>query len=229
MVFETRFPGPQWRKAHEHYAELCGLFTSGSLTDDELLELNTHLSDCESCAKLLHSYRAVARSPVSLLAPAAHAEAGPPQKPWAVENAKKQLLNRIEAEKAAYQRQLAPRRPSLSRTPLSRNPLSRNPFRTFIPLTSAAVLLVATMSAGFAYHLGQARGLRTAQQSRASTAADKQESTSLQALVRQRSALEGQLAARNREVERLKQELQLQMAAITESKLSQGKLQRDSK
>ena len=98
----------------------------------------------------------------------------------------------------------------------------------FKPLTAAAVVLVAALLAGFTYHLGRVRGQATLQSS-APAITQKSESNQLEALNHQRSVLEEQLAARSREVERLQQQLQLQMAAITEGKSVQEKFQRDSK
>src|SRR5215472_13169428 len=149
MAFEPKRPD----NAHEYYSELCALFTSGSLTDAELSELNAHVRDCQSCATLLSSYRAVARS-VSALAPAAE-ETALPQKPAWVENAKKRLLNSIEADRTVHSPQLV----------TQRAPASWNSFWMFRPLTAAAVVLLAALLAGFTYHLGRVRGQATLQSS----------------------------------------------------------------
>lgn len=215
MAFEPRFPAWKSRAEHEHYAELCALFTSGSLTDDELAELNAHLRVCQSCAQLLSSYRAVAKS-VPSLAPVSN-ETVAPEKPAWLENARKRLFNSIEAGRAAHQPQLVYQRPAAS----------RNSSFMFKPFALAAAVLLAAFLSGFAYHLGQVRGRQAALQS--PTTVEKSDSSQLAALGRQRSALEEQLAARSREVERLKQELQIQIAAISQSKSSQDKFERDSK
>ena len=153
MAFEPRFPEWKSRAEHEHYAELCALFTSGSLTDDELAELNAHLRVCQSCAQLLSSYRAVAKS-VSSLAPVSN-ETVAPEKPAWLENARKRLFNSIEAGRAAHQPQLVYQRPAAS----------RNSSFMFKPFALAAAVLLAGFLAGFAYHLGQVRGRQAALQS----------------------------------------------------------------
>ena len=216
MAFEPKPPEWQFHNAHEHYAELCALFTSGSLTDEELSELNEHVRTCQSCAGLLSSYRSVARS-VSALAPTAEV-AAPPQKPAWVENAKKRLLNSIEADRSVHQPQFVKQLP----------PTSQSPFRMFRLVAAAAVVLVVAVLAGFTYHLGRVRGQANAQSS-APAGNDKSELNQLEALNKQRSLLEEQLAVRSREVQRMQHELQLQMTAITESKSIQEKLQHDSK
>lgn len=217
MAFRLRLPEWKSRKEHEYYAELCALLTSGSLTYDELRELNAHLRVCKSCSRLLASYRAVSRS-VTTLAPATE-EPPLPQKPAWVENAWKRLLNSIEADRATLHPQLVYERPSMLWHRLKM-------FRT---LAATAVLLLAAVLAGFSYRLGQVRGRQAVQQSASPQGVQKPESADWEALSRQRSALEEQLAARSSEMTRLEHELQLQMAAIAEAKASQDKLERNNK
>lgn len=51
---------------HERYAEMCAVFTTGSLTEEELRELKEHLSQCESCRRLLSEYRQLVRHAIPL-------------------------------------------------------------------------------------------------------------------------------------------------------------------
>lgn len=214
MDFEAKTPEWQQHKEHEYYAQLCAICTSGSLTEDEQAELSAHLRNCQSCAQLLLSYRAVARSAASLLAPIDNIEPVAAQKPWSRENARKQLLNRIEADKAIHQPRLVPG-PSRSR---------RNTLLALTPLTVAAMLLISLLAAG-AYRLGEIRGQRFAQQSPIANAADAQNANRMEALAQQRAALEEKLTAQRAEVQRLEQELQRQAVTITESKTSTEQLE----
>ena len=99
MDFESKSPHSRKSKfaslsagpGHERYAELCALFTSDSLTAAEQEELNAHLLNCQPCAQLLLEYRAVAKSGAALLAPLDQDTPASVQKPWSIENAKKQL------------------------------------------------------------------------------------------------------------------------------------------
>lgn len=209
MGVESKFP--EWkRQKHEYYAELCALCTSGSLTEAEQAELSAHLGHCPSCSQLLLSYRAVARSTATLLAPTN--EVAAPQKPWSVENAKKQLVNRIAADRAAQQPQL-----------VRHSPPSRKLSRMFAPLAAAAVL--AALLAGLAFQLGEIRGKRLASQSPGRSGAETQPAGQMEALLRERAALEARLSAQNRDVQRLERELQLQADVIAESKASQNTLE----
>ena len=108
MDFESKSPQSRTRKGCEHYSQLCALFTTGSLTEQEQGELNTHLLGCKSCAKLLLKYRALAKSGAALLVPLDQAAIASAQKPWSIENARKQLLNRIEADKAMNRPEFVP-------------------------------------------------------------------------------------------------------------------------
>src|SRR5713226_9606249 len=51
---------------HEKYAEMCAVFTTGSLTEEELRELKEHLGQCEPCRCLLSEYRQVVRVAIPL-------------------------------------------------------------------------------------------------------------------------------------------------------------------
>jgi hypothetical protein len=53
---------------HEKYAELCAVFTTGSLTGPELRELKAHLQNCQTCCALLSDYREIAHEGVPAVA-----------------------------------------------------------------------------------------------------------------------------------------------------------------
>jgi Anti-sigma-K factor rskA len=212
MDVESKFP--EWkRQNHEYYAELCALCTSGSLTEAEQAELNAHLRQCSSCSQLVLSYRAVVRTTATLLAPLAPAKASTPSKPWSVENAKKQLLNRIAADRAAQQPHLVPQ--SL--------PVPRKMPRMFVPV--AAALVLAALLAGVAFQWGEIRGRRIAIHASESGPTETQPAGQIEALSRERAELDARLEAQNREVQRLERELQLQSEVIAESKASQSRLE----
>lgn len=53
---------------HEKYAELCAIFTTGSLTAPELNELKAHLESCQTCCELLADYRQITHECVPVAA-----------------------------------------------------------------------------------------------------------------------------------------------------------------
>jgi hypothetical protein len=213
--FESKSPHSRKRKGCEAYAELCALFTTGSLTAREQAELNEHLLDCKSCAKLLLEYRAVAKAGIALLAPIDQPGAAGAQRLWSLENAKKQLLNRVEAEKAMN-------RPEFVPEPL---PITRKWMRMLVPrsqilLGAAAVVLLVVLT-GFAYRLGQLRGVRMAHETAQSTSpAEPQRAARAANADPAQSLLQERLAAQSREVQRLELELKRQMTAISEFQAS---------
>lgn len=225
--FESKSPQSGRRKECEAYAELCALFTTGSLTTREQAGLNAHLLHCKSCAKILLAYRAVAKTGIALLAPLDQPGAAGAQRLWSLENAKKQLLNRIEAEKAVN-------RPEFVPEPL---PIARKWMRMLVPrsqvlLGAAAVVLLAVLT-GFAYRLGQFRGSRMAHESAQSTGSmETQRPMQAAKAAPAQTLLQERLAAQSREVQRLELELKRQTAAISEFHASfhadQEKVQHDA-
>jgi DNA repair exonuclease SbcCD ATPase subunit len=203
---------------HERYSELCALNTAGALTEDEQNELNAHLLHCSSCAALLRAYRAIAKSAMPLVSPAA-VEPAQEQKPWTVENAKKQLLNRVAAAQAAE-------RPQLVTAPARRHSLyaSRKQFL----LATAVVAALLAVLIPFTYRLGELRANQAARNSLSSTLPESRHAETVPASDDQR-LLEDQLAEQRAEVKRLEQELKKKLAAISESRSSQDKLQRDAR
>src|SRR5438270_2297949 len=215
MDLKSKFLAFWQGEEHERYSELCALSTAGALTGDERSELNAHVLRCSSCAELLRSYRAVARSAMPLVAPAA--EPAQEQKPWSVENARKQLLNRIAAAQAAE-------RPKLITAPARRHGWFASRKQLF--LVAAAMAILLAVLAPFTYRPGELRGHKTARNTASATLPESPPAATVQALADQR-LLEQQLAEQRADIERLEQELGKKLAAISEARLSQDKLQRN--
>jgi hypothetical protein len=53
---------------HDRFLELCALYGSGSLTGNELAQLNDHLPDCPECTELLQEYARIVRHSIPVLA-----------------------------------------------------------------------------------------------------------------------------------------------------------------
>jgi hypothetical protein len=223
MDFKSKFREIRKGEEHERYSELCAWFTAGNLTDDERTELNMHLRDCDSCVELLRAYREIAKSAMPLLAPVGRAEPAQEQKPWSIENAKKQLLNRIEAARAAE-------RPQVVTAAVA--PVKARRWGMFAPervlLASAAVVTLLAVLATVAYRMGELRGIKTAHNTSSTTLPAPRQAEAMHARADQR-LLEQQLAQQIREVSRLEQDLKKKMAAISDARLLQGKLLQDAR
>jgi DNA repair exonuclease SbcCD ATPase subunit len=210
MDFKTKLRELRKGAEHERYAELCALFTSGSLTDVELQELKAHLLLCKSCAELLAAYRTIAKSAMPLAAPVDQIEPAPGRKPWSVENAKKQLLNRIEAAKAME-------RPQPVASPLAQPKLIPDFRQRRRALMATASVALMAMLAGGTYRLGELRGSRSARMSMPTVSRNTQQAKVVPGSVVP-NVLAQQLAEQSREVRRLEQELKKQMEASIESR-----------
>lgn len=215
MDFDSNLSELRRPNGHEHYAELCALFTSGSLTRQEEEQLSAHLFHCESCSRLLQTYCALAKTGVPLLAPLYQRAPAAVEQFMAPASAKAKLLERVQADRAKRAAQPAARGSKLV-------------FASRIgPLlaAAAAVVLLATV-AGFAYRLGQSSRVKTTQANSipAGSAPQKNDEQTKGEL----SSLEERLQIENKEIQRLEQDLKQQAALVSESKSTQDKLVHES-
>jgi hypothetical protein len=223
MDFKPKFRAMRKGNEHERYSELCALFTAGNLTDDEQTELKLHLRNCESCVETLRAYRGIAKSAMPLVAPTGRAEPAQEQKPWSVENAKKQLLNRIEAERAK-ERPLA--------VTAAAPQVQARWWHVFVPgrvwLGSAAMVALLATLAAFAYRMGELRGIKTAHNTSSATLPELRPAEPMQARADQR-LLEQHVAKQSLEVHRLEQDLKKKTAALSDARVLQDKLVQDTR
>jgi prefoldin subunit 5 len=60
--------GRNGRDGHQHVRELCALYSSGSLSRDEIEQLNEHIHSCRECADLLREHSRMVRQLVPAFA-----------------------------------------------------------------------------------------------------------------------------------------------------------------
>lgn len=86
-------------QSHEHFAELCALSTSGTLTAEEWKELQGHLASCTDCRGIKRQYEAVIEHAIPALAPDTETVDAPAEHHlWSLEAAEAALLRRLDAE-----------------------------------------------------------------------------------------------------------------------------------
>src|SRR6202023_2943971 len=56
------------QNGHDRFRELCALYSSGSLTGQEVAQLNDHLAGCPECIELLREYSRMVRHSIPVLA-----------------------------------------------------------------------------------------------------------------------------------------------------------------
>lgn len=199
---------------HEHYYELCALATSGTLTDQEWSELQSHLAMCADCRKQVQEYREIARTGMALLMPDDNAaEQSDPEQAWSPELAKQALFARIARGEAAPQYHLR------SRTEFA-PARARWWVRMFRPQPqmvlryAAGVALVVTVTLS-AYHLGARRGEEVSSFRAESAIVDvKTLRAQLSDLYKKRAALDEQLASGSSDLQKISEQLQRQIAEV---------------
>src|SRR6266849_5899976 len=83
---------------HEKYAEMCPVFTTGSLTEEELRELKEHLGQCEPCRCLLSEYRQVVREAIPLAIADVSHDGSSRLRSWSTEPGRGDVGSRIAAQ-----------------------------------------------------------------------------------------------------------------------------------
>ena len=91
------------RDQHARYVELCALLTTGSLSGEDLDELDNHLMNCVECQRLVEDFHRVVRDAIPLLA--SREEQPTENVSWRPEKIKRQLFAAIgeqEQEKQPF-------------------------------------------------------------------------------------------------------------------------------
>jgi len=94
-------PGTEHRPqsdSHEEFLELCALFTSDSLTEDERSRLERHLHECAVCSDALKDYERIAGVVLPTLGPDLLADLNAAPVLGSTESAKRKLLERARSE-----------------------------------------------------------------------------------------------------------------------------------
>lgn len=147
---------------HQEFIELCALYASGSLSDQQLKRLDEHLEGCVECSRVLHEFQEVESMGLSALAPDFARQPFADGTKSTTGRMTRKLLAQIENE--ILSRQLADGS-GATHAPLSHRPVSRNgagrfqealrSARVLLPY-AAAVLLTVSVSL-YSYRLGAKR------------------------------------------------------------------------
>jgi hypothetical protein len=138
---------------HQQFVELCAYYTSGSISDEQLKQLDAHLECCLDCRRALEEFQEIASMGLPSLAPDFAALPKDSDREATEDRAQHRLFARIENEIAA-------RRPGSVAIAAPR-PVTRNGTlvsimfryaRTLLPY-AAAILLTASVGT-YSYRLG---------------------------------------------------------------------------
>jgi anti-sigma factor RsiW len=200
---------------HQQFVELCAYYTSGSISDEQLKQLDAHLESCLDCRRALEEFQEIASMGLSSLAP--DFAAPPKDSDTEVSEGRSQhrLLARIENEISA-------RRPNSSAEPAA----SRNGagviglFRyARIVLPYAAAILLTASVGMYSYHLGarRTRNISEPKLRQIQARADSLQSEAAR-LSDERKAVDSKLQESDRRIEALRSEVNSRLEEIVSLK-----------
>jgi len=130
---------------HDRFRELCALYSSGSLTGQELEQLNDHLLVCPECVELLQEYSRIVRHGIPVLAePSEIAEV--PKFDAELLQGRTQLLAKLE--------QIAPGKVAPRLDTVTQHQRQHSPFRAVNAMTYALALVIVICASIGGYVLG---------------------------------------------------------------------------
>jgi anti-sigma factor RsiW len=93
---------------HDELAQLCAVYYSGEISEEEWALLQVHMARCKSCHELFLQFGQIHREVVPALAAQAASEPGKSPETWAspIEEAEESLMSRLNSAAAAPARGL---------------------------------------------------------------------------------------------------------------------------
>ncbi|HUL34721.1 MAG TPA: zf-HC2 domain-containing protein [Candidatus Eisenbacteria bacterium] len=202
---------------HEEFLELCAASTAGELTKEERRKLDEHLSGCASCREALRQFQETVKTAVPAIAAGLPQNDPPPVRSWSQDKAETALFERLSKE-VSQSGSRKTTKDALDGTEPSHH-------RAYFPsqfdwkqmwMSYAAAILLFLALAISAYRVGIRRGVEItanapASQGKESNLFEEQ----LSDLRHDRETLRAQLAARDKSIADLKQ--QVEALRVTES------------
>lgn len=203
---------------HEEFLELCAVSIAGELTKEESRKLDEHLLGCAACREVLKQLQETVKTAVPAIAAGLPQNDSEPDKSWSQDKAEAALFERLSKEDSR-----AGSRQSRKDAIGSSEPSNR---RAYFPsrfglgqlwMTYAAAVLLFLALAISAYRVGIRKGVEVATNVPTSQGQGKD---SLEAQVsdlsHDRDTLRAQLAARDKAINDLKQQVERLKAAENE-------------
>jgi len=160
----------RWEKPdlakHEHYRELCAAASIGQATPEELLELEQHASECESCSQAYFDYLNLAARQFAAADRNPNLSLQQAQQSLNSELLTRRFFERAEREGIQFSNAVGQEVRQL--TPISRPSQWRLLWRTPARAIAAAVVISSTLSAGYFYGKGSFNRARPDLQTRIS-------------------------------------------------------------
>lgn len=195
---------------HEEFLELCAASTAGELTKEESRKLDDHLLGCAACREVLKQLQETVKTAVPAIAAGLLQNDPEPDKSWSQDKAEAALFERLSKEDSqAGSRQT-------QKDVINGSEPSHH--RAYFPsrfgwgqlwMTYAAAILLFLALAISAYRVGIRRGAEIATNVPATQGTGKDSlEAQLSELSHDRDALRAQLAARDKAIDDLKQQVE---------------------
>ena len=203
---------------HEEFLELCAASTAGELTKEQSRKLDEHLLGCAACREVLKQLQETVKTAVPAIAAGLPQNDPEPDKSWSQDKAEAALFERLSKEGSQAGSRHTPKNVLDGSEP--------SHHRTYFPsrfgwgqlwMTYAAAVLLFLALAISAYRVGVRKGVEVATNVPATQGQGKD---SLEAQVsdlsHDRDTLRAQLAARDKAIDDLKQQVERLKAAENE-------------
>src|SRR5260370_12258615 len=83
---------------HAEFEELCAVWSTGSLTDEQRVRLLNHLPGCIACQKYMDQFERIANVAMAAVAPDCASRVDPTERSWDQEGAKRKLFERLPGD-----------------------------------------------------------------------------------------------------------------------------------
>ena len=203
---------------HEEFLELCAASTAGELTQEESHKLDEHLRGCASCREVLKQLQETVKAAVPAIAAGLPQNDSEPDESWSQDKAEVALFERLSKEDS--------RAGSRQTQKEAINGAEPSHHRAYFPsrfgwgqlwMTYAAAVLLFLSLAISAYRVGVHRGEEIAANLTATQGPGKESlEAQLSDLSHDRDTLRAQLAARDKAIDDLKQQVERFKAAENE-------------
>ncbi len=203
---------------HEEFLELCAASTAGELTQEERRKLDDHLLGCAACREVLKQLQETVKTAVPAIAAGLPQDDPQPDKSWSQDKAEAALFERLSKEDSqAGSRQTQKFQKDVINDTESSNRRAHFPSRFGsgqLWMTYAAAVLLFLALAISAYRVGVRKGVEVATNVPATRGQGKDSlEAQLSDLSHDRDTLRAQLAARDKAIDDLKQQVERLKAA----------------
>lgn len=203
---------------HEEFLELCAASTSGELTEEERRKVDEHLQGCATCRVALKEFQETVKTAVPAIAAGIPHDGPQPDKSWSQDKAEAALFERLSKEDSQAGSKHTPKN-VIDGSELSHHRAyftSRFGWGQLWMTYAAAILLFLALAIS-AYRVGIRKGVEVATNMPA-TQGKRTDSLEgqLSDLSHDRETLRAQLAARDKTIDDLKQQVERLKASGSE-------------